>query len=102
MQTPDAMTSVSTNPTHSSPNGSQELSLGDVPLRQTVELVRIDLPMHQAEPLLERGLLPGCRICPVRRSPFGDPIVSLDGTQLALRRETAACLCVRPVAAATV
>ncbi len=72
-----------------------ELPLGDVPLRQEVELVRIDLPPEQAEPLLERGVLPGCRICPVRSSPGGDPIVSVEGSLLALRRETAACLCVR-------
>ncbi len=72
-----------------------ELRLGDIPLRQEVELVSIDLPADQAEPLLERGVLPGCRICPVRSSPGGDPIVSIDGSLLALRRETAACLCVR-------
>jgi Fe2+ transport system protein FeoA len=72
-----------------------QLRLLDVPLRQTVELVRIDLPPHDAEPLLDRGLLPGCSLCPVRRTPFGDPIVSLNGTLLALRRETADCLCVR-------
>jgi Fe2+ transport system protein FeoA len=72
-----------------------ELRLGDVPLRQEVELVSIDLPAHEAEPLLERGVLPGCRICPVRSSPGGDPIVSVDGSMIALRRETAACLCVR-------
>ncbi|MEO2124338.1 MAG: FeoA family protein [bacterium] len=72
-----------------------ELRLGDIPLSQTVELVRIDLPAEQAEPLLERGVLPGCRICPVRSSPAGDPIVSVDGSLLALRRETANCLCVR-------
>ena len=72
-----------------------ELRLGDIPLSQTVELVRIDLPAEQAEPLLERGMLPGCRICPVRSSPAGDPIVSVDGSLLALRRETANCLCVR-------
>lgn len=72
-----------------------ELRLGDIPLRQEVELVFIDLPADQAEPLLERGVLPGCRICPVRSSPGGDPIVSIDGSLLALRRETAACLCVR-------
>jgi hypothetical protein len=47
------------------------------------------------EPLLERGMLPGCRICPVRLSPFGDPIVDVEGTMLALRKETAGCLCVR-------
>jgi len=71
------------------------LRLGDVPLRQTVELTHIDLPAEEMEPLLERGVLPGCRICPVRSSPSGDPIVSVDGSLLALRRETADCLCVR-------
>ena len=74
----------------------RKLNLQDVPLRQTVELVSIDLPPHEAEPLMERGILPGCRICPVRRSPFGDPVVAVDGTQFALRRETARCLCVKP------
>ncbi|HIA99364.1 MAG TPA: ferrous iron transport protein A, partial [Gemmatimonadetes bacterium] len=53
------------------------------------------LPAERAEPLLERGVLPGCRICPVRSSPTGDPIISVDGSLLALRRETANCLCVR-------
>jgi Fe2+ transport system protein FeoA len=74
---------------------SLDLRLPSIPLRQTVELVHIDLPADQAEPLLERGVLPGCRICPVRSSPSGDPIISIDGSLLALRRETAACLCVR-------
>lgn len=73
----------------------QDLRLGDVPMLQEVELVSIDLPVELAEPLLERGVLPGCRICPVRSSPGGDPIVSVDGSLLALRRETADCLCVK-------
>ncbi len=76
-----------------------ELRLPAIPLRQTVELVHIDLPADQAEPLMERGVLPGCRICPVRSSPSGDPIISIDGSLLALRRETAACLCVRLLSA---
>ncbi|HUH12463.1 MAG TPA: FeoA family protein [Longimicrobiales bacterium] len=76
-----------------------ELRLSAVPLGQTVELVRIDLPAGELEPLLERGVLPGCRLCPVRLSPFGDPIVTVDGTLLALRREMAGCLCVRRAAA---
>lgn len=71
------------------------LTLREVPLRQTVELVSIDLPADEVEPLLERGILPGCRICPVRRSPSGDPILLVDGLLMALRRETAACLCVK-------
>lgn len=73
----------------------EDLRLGDVPLQQEVELVSIDLPVELAEPLLERGILPGCRICPIRSSPGGDPIVSIDGSMLALRRETAECLCVK-------
>lgn len=76
-------------------SGEVELRLADIPLKQAVELVRIDLPQDELEPLLERGVLPGCQLCPVRRSPFGDPIVTVDGTLLALRRETAGCLCVR-------
>ena len=68
--------------------------LSDVALREEVELKWIDLPAEQAEPLLERGLLPGCRLCPIRTSPSGDPIVMVDGTLIALRRETARCLCV--------
>lgn len=51
----------------------EDLRLGDVPMQQEVELVSIDLPMELAEPLLERGVLPGCRICPVQSSPGGDP-----------------------------
>jgi Fe2+ transport system protein FeoA len=73
----------------------QELRLADIPLREMVELVRIDLPPEQMEPLLERGVLPGCQLCPVRRSPAGDPIVMVDGSLLAIRREMAGCLCVR-------
>ena len=73
-----------------------ELSLAQVGLSQEVELVRIDLPVEELEPLLERGVLPGCKLCPVRFSPSGDPIVLVDGVLLALRKETAGCLCVRP------
>ena len=73
----------------------EELRLVDIPLKETVELVRIDLPPDQMEPLLERGVLPGCQLCPVRRSPAGDPIVMVDGSLLAIRREMAGCLCVR-------
>lgn len=72
-----------------------DLRLGEIPLREMVELVRIDLPLDQMEPLLELGLLPGCRLCPVRRSLFGDPVLMVDGALIALRRETAGCLCVR-------
>ena len=74
------------------------LRLADIPLREMVELVRIDLPVDELEPLLELGLLPGCQLCPLRRSPFGDPVVMVDGSLIALRREMAGCLCVRRAA----
>ena len=83
---------VETAPTR---EAESELRLADIPLRQAVELIRIDLPHDELEPLLERGVLPGCELCPIRRSPSGDPIVTVDGTLLALRREMAGCLCVR-------
>ncbi len=72
-----------------------ERFLDDIALREVVELVRIDLPADEVEPLLERGILPGCQLCPVRMSPAGDPIVMVEGSLLALRRETACCLCVK-------
>jgi Fe2+ transport system protein FeoA len=74
---------------------TERLRLADIPLGQEVELDCIELPEADMEALLERGVLPGCRMCPIRKSPFGDPIVRVDGTVLALRRETASCLCVR-------
>jgi Fe2+ transport system protein FeoA len=71
------------------------LTLRHIALDEAVELVSIDLPPEELEPLLERGILPGCRICPVRHAPSGDPIIAVDGSLIALRRETAACMCVR-------
>jgi Fe2+ transport system protein FeoA len=72
-----------------------DLRLTDVSVNEVVELVRFEMPADQIEPLLERGVLPGCRVCPVRRSPSGDPIIDVDGVMLALRRETAGCICVK-------
>ena len=76
-------------------DGLESLRLADIPLGESVELVGFELPDHELEPLLERGVLPGCLLCPIRRSPFGDPIIDVEGTLLALRREMAGCLCVR-------
>lgn len=69
--------------------------LDDIAIGREVELESIELPERELEALLERGILPGCRLTLVRRSPFGDPIVRVEGTVLALRRETASCLRVR-------
>ena len=70
--------------------------LADVPLEEEVVLVRIEVAGEDVEPLLERGIVPGCTLCPVRHAPAGGPTVyRVDGALVALRRETASCLCVR-------
>ncbi|HSJ32104.1 MAG TPA: FeoA family protein [Longimicrobiales bacterium] len=78
-----------------------DVRLAEIPLREMVELVRIDLPADELEPLLELGIMPGCQVCPVRRSLFGDAVLMVDGSLIALRRETAGCLCVRRAEPAT-
>ena len=90
---------MATDPTDSAPNDDADgcVSFMDVDSTEEVELVSIDLPPEEAGPLLERGILPGCLLCRIRMSPFGDPVVSADGMCFALRKETAACLRVRSV-----
>ena len=78
-----------------------ERVLADVPLEEEVVLVRIDVAGEDIEALLERGIVPGCTLCPVRHTPAGGPTVyRVDDDLVALRRDTASCLCVRSVLAA--
>ena len=73
-----------------------ERLLTDVPFNEEVVLVRLEVAQEDVEPLLERGIVPGCKLCPVRHSPAGGPTVyRVDGSLVALRKETASCLCVR-------
>lgn len=75
--------------------------LADVPLDEEVVLVRMDVAGEDVEALLERGIVPGCKLCPVRHAPAGGPTVyRVDGDLIALRKDTAACLCVRNALAA--
>jgi ferrous iron transport protein A len=60
-------------------------------------LDRIDLPEDDARRLMELGFLPGALIVAAGRSPFGDPrVFRVDGSEVALRRETAVHLYIRP------
>ena len=80
---------------NSAPNPNDRM-LADVPLEEEVVLVRMDVAGEDVEPLLERGIVPGCKLCPVRHAPAGGPTVyRVDGALIALRKETASCLCVR-------
>ena len=78
-----------------------ERVLADVPLDEEVVLVRMDVDGEDIEALLEQGIVPGCQLCPVRKSPVGGPTVyRIDGGLIAMRKDTAACLCVRSALAA--
>jgi Fe2+ transport system protein FeoA len=50
----------------------------------------IDLPGDDARRLMELGFLPGTRVTVGRSAPGGDPqVFRVDGSEIALRRETA-------------
>lgn len=53
-------------------------------------LDRIDLPGDDARRLMELGFLPGTRVTAGLSAPGGDPrVFQVDGSEIALRRETA-------------
>jgi len=56
----------------------------------------IDLPGEDARRLMELGFLPGTRVTAGRSAPGGDPqVFRVDGSEIALRRETAKRLKIR-------
>ena len=56
----------------------------------------IDLPGDDARRLMELGFLPGARVVAGLSAPGGDPrVFQVDGSEIALRRETARHLKVR-------
>ena len=59
-------------------------------------LERIDLPEEDARRLMEMGFLPGHTVTPAHSAPGGDPrVFRVDGSEVALRRETAMRLLLR-------
>jgi Fe2+ transport system protein FeoA len=59
-------------------------------------LDRIELPEPDARRLMEMGFLPGHAVIPARSAPGGDPrVYQVDGSEVALRRETARHLILR-------
>jgi ferrous iron transport protein A len=65
-------------------------------------LDRLELPEDIARRLMELGFLPGHVIVPARSAPGGEPrVYRVDGSEVALRRETAARLILKPVSKAS-
>ena len=71
-------------------------SLVDLRQGDAAILDGIDLPTEDARRLMELGFLPGAQITAGRSAPGGDPrVFQVDGSEIALRRETARRLRVR-------
>ena len=71
-------------------------SLVDLRRGDAATLEGIDLPVEDARRLMELGFLPGSRITAGLSAPGGDPrVFQVDGSEIALRRETARHMTVR-------
>ncbi len=63
---------------------------------ESATLDRIDLPEDDARRLMELGFLPGHSVTSSHAAPGGDPrVFRVDGSEVALRRETAKHLILR-------
>jgi len=72
-------------------------TLAQLPEGEAAVIDRLDLPEDIARRLMELGFLPGHIVVPARRAPGGGPrVYRVDGSEVALRRETAAHLILRP------
>ncbi len=81
------------------------LAASHAPLRRLTDLSegeqgileRLELPEDFARRLMALGFLPGSRITAARSAPGGDPrVYRVDGSEIALRAETASRLRIRP------
>lgn len=78
-------------------SGTWKLSLlSELPIGTTAVVESLDLPGEIQHHLMHMGFVPEARITVVRRAPAGDPTVySVDGLEVALRRDTARAIRVR-------
>jgi ferrous iron transport protein A len=71
-------------------------TLADLPTGQRCIVDRLDLPEDVARRLMELGFLPGNEVVPGKRAPGGGPrVFRVDGSEVALRDDTASRLYVR-------
>jgi ferrous iron transport protein A len=65
-------------------------TLADLHQDESALVDRIDLPGDFARRLMELGFIPGFPVLAAHSAPGGDPrVFRVDGTEVALRRETA-------------
>lgn len=73
------------------PHGVRRVSvLSELNVGESGVVVALDLPESVQNHLMHMGFVPNALITSLRRAPAGDPTVySVDGLEIALRRETA-------------
>jgi ferrous iron transport protein A len=72
------------------------LNLTHLKRGESAVLDRLDLPEDDARRLMELGFVPGHVVTPAHSAPGGDPrVFRVDGSEIALRRETAQYLILR-------
>jgi ferrous iron transport protein A len=82
---------------HDGAAGVKARNLTDLKRGEHGVLDHIDLPEEDARRLMEMGFLPGHTIIPAHAAPGGDPrVFRVDGSEVALRRETARRMILRP------
>ena len=84
------------SPVLNMPHTRHPATLLDLRKGEEAILDRIDLPADISQRLMELGFLPGSCVAASFRAPGGDPrVFRVDGTEVALRCETAARLHLR-------
>lgn len=75
---------------------SAAVNLSELRSDESGVLDHLDLPEDIARRLMELGFLPGHVVTPARSAPGGEPrVYRVDGSEVALRRETAKRLILR-------
>jgi Fe2+ transport system protein FeoA len=75
---------------------SHAANLTELKRGESAILESIDLDEYEARRLMEMGFLPGHRVTASHAAPGGDPrVFQIDGSEVALRRETARHLLLR-------
>ncbi len=76
------------------------VALTDLEVGEAATIEHISLPAAEQQFLMRVGFVPGVQVGFSRRAPLGDPsIYSVDGTEIALRAETACHIMVKRVGA---
>ncbi|HVJ09796.1 MAG TPA: FeoA family protein [Acidisarcina sp.] len=73
--------------------------LSELKVGQTAIVSKLNLPPTVQYHLMHMGIMPEASVLALRRAPAGDPTVyAVDGIEIALRRETAQSIVMRPPA----